>query len=279
MNNNTTKVVLQGKNYTVVQQVKGSASGVTVLGFGGSFSPLIENARSEMLSSANLVGGSRAVINEIVEVNNKRFVVFSLKTVTVSAYVVEFTGAAPAAKIAATQVNTKEQNAVSEGNTPAVVDQDVVSNTEFDTDVDFESNVEFDDDIDFQNSTAATNNRATASNRSTTNSAEIAQRPADTEAIEGQWSRENDGLVLTINGNVGVLTQVTSGFWFRLVNEGRVTIGSQLFRNFTKIDATTWRVQELVVGTTTSNWRTTTMTLEGNTLTIGNPQNGYILTR
>jgi hypothetical protein len=91
MNTNATEVVLQGNNYTVVQQVKGSANGVTVLGFGGSFSPLIENARSEMLSSANLVGGSRAVINEIVEVNNKTFVVFSLKTVTVSAYVVEFT--------------------------------------------------------------------------------------------------------------------------------------------------------------------------------------------
>ncbi|MDR0941000.1 MAG: hypothetical protein LBM68_02110 [Bacteroidales bacterium] len=91
MNTNATEVVLQGNNYTVVQQVKGTANGVTVLGFGGSFSPLIENARSEMLSSANLVGGSRAVINEIVEVNNKTFVVFSLKTVTVSAYVVEFT--------------------------------------------------------------------------------------------------------------------------------------------------------------------------------------------
>ena len=92
MNNNSTEVVLQGNNYKVIQQVKGSAKGTTVLGFGGSFSPLIDNARSEMLSSADLVGKPRAVINEIVEVNNKSFVVCRVKTVTVSAYVVEFTG-------------------------------------------------------------------------------------------------------------------------------------------------------------------------------------------
>ena len=90
VNNSSTNVVLQGNNYKVVQKVKGTASGVAVFGFGGSFSPLVENARSEMLASADLVGRPRAVINEIVEVNNKSFVVCRIKTVTVSAYVVEF---------------------------------------------------------------------------------------------------------------------------------------------------------------------------------------------
>lgn len=92
MNNNATEVVLQGNNYKVIQQVKGSANGVAVFGLGGGFSPLVANARSEMLASADLVGKPRAVINEIVEVNNKSFVVCRIKTVTVSAYVVEFTG-------------------------------------------------------------------------------------------------------------------------------------------------------------------------------------------
>jgi len=89
-NNNSTDVVLQGNNYKVVQQIRGSARGLKVLGFGGGFKPLVANARSEMLASADLVGRPRAVINEIVEVNNKSFVVCRIKTVTVSAYVVEF---------------------------------------------------------------------------------------------------------------------------------------------------------------------------------------------
>jgi hypothetical protein len=90
-NNNVTNVVLQGNNYKIVQKVKGEASGLTVLGIGGSFRALIENARSDMLSKANLMGRSRAIINETVEVNNKFFVVFWIKTITVSAYVIEFT--------------------------------------------------------------------------------------------------------------------------------------------------------------------------------------------
>jgi hypothetical protein len=44
-----------------------------------------------MLESANLIGKSRAVINETVEVNNKFFLLIGFKTVTVSAYVIEFT--------------------------------------------------------------------------------------------------------------------------------------------------------------------------------------------
>jgi len=274
-NSNTTKVVLQSKNYKVVQKVQGSASGLKVLGFGGSFKPLIANARSEMLASADLVGKPRAVINEMVEVNDKRFVVFQVKTVTVSAYVIEFTGAAPVAKTSATNVNTGQKNATPVNNKQ----YEVADNESFDVDVNFE----FDNDAGyaantgFGNTTTPSNN--TITNKAATNSEEIAQRPADTKAIAGRWSRENDGLVITINGNVGTLTQVTSGFWLRVLNEGRVSIGSQMFRNFTKIDANTWQVQELVVGPTTSNWRNTTITLNGNTLTIGSPQSGFVLMR
>ena len=92
LNNSTTNVVLQDNNYKIIQKVQGKASGMRVLYFGGAFKPLIAKARSEMLASANLIGKSRAIINETVEVNYKHFVVIGFKTVTVSAYVIEFTG-------------------------------------------------------------------------------------------------------------------------------------------------------------------------------------------
>jgi len=45
-----------------------------------------------MLSSANLIGKPRAVINETVEINNKSYVgIVNVHTITVSAYVIEFT--------------------------------------------------------------------------------------------------------------------------------------------------------------------------------------------
>lgn len=91
MNTNTTKVTLQDNSYTVVQKVKGTSTGLSVLGFGGSFQPMIAQARADMLSSADLTGSSRAVINENVEINEKFFVFFRKRVVTVSAYVIEFT--------------------------------------------------------------------------------------------------------------------------------------------------------------------------------------------
>ena len=92
VNNHTTNVVLEKNNYKIIQKVKGTASGTTVLAIGGSFKPLIEKARAEMLESAGLIGTSRAVINETVEINNKNYVgVVNVKTITVSAYVIEFT--------------------------------------------------------------------------------------------------------------------------------------------------------------------------------------------
>ena len=91
VNNNVTNVVLQTNNYRIVEKVNGRAESVTFLGLGGSFRPLVENARSDMLRSSNLIGSSRAVINEVVEFNTKTFLFFTTYTVTVSAYVIEFT--------------------------------------------------------------------------------------------------------------------------------------------------------------------------------------------
>ena len=91
VNNSITNVILEKNNYKIIQKVKGTASGTSVFGIGGSFKPLVERARAEMLENAGLIGTSRAVINETVEVNTKVFVVAVVKTVTVSAYVIEFT--------------------------------------------------------------------------------------------------------------------------------------------------------------------------------------------
>jgi len=91
MNNSSTDVVLQGNNYKVISKVKGEATGRAILGFGGSFKPLVENARSNMLESADLVGKPRAVINETVEINDKFYLFCRKKTVTVSGYIIEFT--------------------------------------------------------------------------------------------------------------------------------------------------------------------------------------------
>ena len=53
---------------------------------------LIEEARAEMLENANLIGSSRAVINENVETSVTSFAgIFSYVKVRVSGYVIEFT--------------------------------------------------------------------------------------------------------------------------------------------------------------------------------------------
>jgi len=108
-NNNVTNVVLQGNNYKIVQKVQGTASGVSVLGIGGPFRAIVAKARSEMLKNANLVGHSRAIINETVEVNSKYFVLFGVKTITVSAYVIEFTGNSDTQQQSSQQINTQPQ--------------------------------------------------------------------------------------------------------------------------------------------------------------------------
>jgi hypothetical protein len=91
LNQNTTQVVLSRNNYEIVKKVKDRASGLSIFGIGGSFGPLIAKARAKMLEKANLVGSSRAIINETVEVNFKNFfIIVNMKTVTVSAYVIEF---------------------------------------------------------------------------------------------------------------------------------------------------------------------------------------------
>ena len=93
LNQNLTNVVLQSGDYKIVDKVKGEAEAKYILMFGGGLTQgLIQEARAEMLESANLVGSSKAVINETVEYSVKTVLgIVNTVKVTVTGYVVEFT--------------------------------------------------------------------------------------------------------------------------------------------------------------------------------------------
>jgi hypothetical protein len=90
-NINTTEVVLSKKNYKIVERIDGSASTVAIFGIGNhGMKTLVGNARQDMLEKTKFIGTSRAIINESIEINNRRIFFVSTKTVNVSAYVIEF---------------------------------------------------------------------------------------------------------------------------------------------------------------------------------------------
>lgn len=91
-NEHQTQVVMEEKNYTVVKYVEGAASARYFLGIGGGNSErgLIARAREAMLRNAGLLGKSRAVINETVEISSKQFLVYTEFRYVVSAYIIEF---------------------------------------------------------------------------------------------------------------------------------------------------------------------------------------------
>lgn len=92
-NQHSTQVHLTKNNYKVTKDVSGSASAKYILGFGGlKKTALVQEARSKMIKEAGLVGGSKAIINESLEMHQSiKF--FAIKwTVTVSGQVIEFDG-------------------------------------------------------------------------------------------------------------------------------------------------------------------------------------------
>ncbi len=91
-NEHTTEVVLSKKNFKIVSSVKGEAEANYVFGIGAfTKKALIEEARTKMLEKANLIGSSKAVINETVELTHTFLPFYRKYNVTVSAYVIEFT--------------------------------------------------------------------------------------------------------------------------------------------------------------------------------------------
>ncbi len=92
-NQNATEVHLSGNNFKVIDQVSGSSEASYVLAIGGmNKRQLYENAYSTMIKKANLLNGSKAIINVITEEHFNGFAPFFVRrTITVSAQVVEFT--------------------------------------------------------------------------------------------------------------------------------------------------------------------------------------------
>lgn len=92
-NQNATEVHLIQNNFKVVDQISGSSEVSYVMAIGGmNKRQLYENAYSAMMKKANLLNGSRAVINVVTEEHFSGFAPFYVKrTITVSAQVVEFT--------------------------------------------------------------------------------------------------------------------------------------------------------------------------------------------
>ena len=92
-NQNATEVHLSGNNFKVIDQVSGSSEASYVLGIGGiKKRQLYENAYSTMMKKANLLNGSKAIINVMTEEHFSGFAPFYVRrTITVSAQVVEFT--------------------------------------------------------------------------------------------------------------------------------------------------------------------------------------------
>lgn len=90
-NNHNTEVVLSNKNFKVTDIVKGESKAMYVFGIGGlSKKAMIAEARANMLSRANIVGSSKAIVNETVEVKHSFFPLVRLYQVTVSGHIVEF---------------------------------------------------------------------------------------------------------------------------------------------------------------------------------------------
>ena len=86
LNSHDTQVVLAKKNFKILKKVTGEAQADYVFGFGGfTKQGLIAEAREKMLQDANLIGTSKAVINETVEVRQSFFPIFRSYKVFISA--------------------------------------------------------------------------------------------------------------------------------------------------------------------------------------------------
>lgn len=92
-NQNSTQVQLSHNNFKVVQRITGHAEVKYICLIGGlKKKQLYENAYADMMSEADLTNGSRAVINIVTEEHVGGVMPFFFKrTLTVSAYVIEFT--------------------------------------------------------------------------------------------------------------------------------------------------------------------------------------------
>ena len=84
------QVVLDQANYKVIGQVTGTASDNYFLGIGGFKTNLVEQAKRDMYTKAEMDGKARAIINMSVERHSARYLLAAKRTMTVTGTVVEF---------------------------------------------------------------------------------------------------------------------------------------------------------------------------------------------
>lgn len=91
VNGANTNVVLQKKNFKVVETVSGEASDTYLFLIGGNKKNLVAKAKQNMIENAKLTGTSKAIINVTLEEHNKFVFVYFKRTITVHGTVIEFT--------------------------------------------------------------------------------------------------------------------------------------------------------------------------------------------
>ncbi|MDR0750868.1 MAG: hypothetical protein LBF62_15035 [Tannerellaceae bacterium] len=92
-NVNNTNVILSERNFRVVSNVQGTSETFYIFGFGGmSQSAMIAEAKAQILQQTDMIGKSRALVNEIVEEHRSILFIVGKKKITVTAQLIEFTG-------------------------------------------------------------------------------------------------------------------------------------------------------------------------------------------
>ena len=89
--NNTTEVVLADNNFKIIGKAEGQSEARYI--FGIPEQPkrsLIAEAKADMYSKASIEGGSKAIINENVEIKHSTFPFLGIIRIKVSGYIVEF---------------------------------------------------------------------------------------------------------------------------------------------------------------------------------------------
>jgi hypothetical protein len=87
----TTDVQLSEANFKVLGSVTGEAQADYILGIGPTDQDLLSQAKRDMLSRADLVGGAKAIINVTTDIKHSGFIIWRQKKAYVSAEVIEFT--------------------------------------------------------------------------------------------------------------------------------------------------------------------------------------------
>ncbi len=86
----TTDVQLSEANFKVLGSVSGEASADYIFGIGPSDQNLLSQAKRDMLSRADLVGGAKAIVNVTTDVKHTGFILWRQRKAYVSAEVIEF---------------------------------------------------------------------------------------------------------------------------------------------------------------------------------------------